>query len=367
MSRKTQTLAAFSALARFRRPTISSALDMKTSFYVAFVASLLRSGHAQQQQPETVTIYNATSHIVGGKTAAKGAYPYYAIPNGNFLCGATLIHPDILISAAHCNGRSSNFLPSSANARGGGVYIGSNKVDGSDAKDTINVKLVRVHPEFSMETLHNDVVLLKLATPSSAPIAPWNADPLLPAAGATVTAIGFGTTQDGGSISNTLQEVNLEMVDWNTCQKAYGANLDRQSMICAAGNGKDSCQGDSGGPLLYNGVVVGMVSFGYGCAVQTYPGVYSSTASAREFIQRGICELSDTPPEGCADVLTASGQETVPGQWPICNVCSQRGVLRRTAGTVLRRISRSGRCRETCASVGLLAWKLFGWECGKCQ
>jgi secreted trypsin-like serine protease len=177
--------------------------------------SLLRSGHAQQQQkPDTVAIYNATrSHIVGGRTAAKG-------------------------------------------------------------------------------------VLLKLATDTQfrAHIAQWNADPLRPAAGATVTAIGFGTTQVGGSISNTLQEVNHEMVDWNTCQKAYCANLDRQSMICAAGNGKDSCKGDSGGPLLHNGVVVGMVSYGYGCAVPSFPGVYSSTASAREFIQRGICDLSDTPP-----------------------------------------------------------------------
>jgi trypsin len=57
-------------------------------------------------------------------------------------------------------------------------------------------------------------------------------------------------------------------------------------MICAAvpGGGKDACQGDSGGPLVVGDQIVGIVSWGVGCALANYPGVYSNIATLKSFV-----------------------------------------------------------------------------------
>ncbi|XP_033642434.1 trypsin-2-like [Asterias rubens] len=85
-----------------------------------------------------------------------------------------------------------------------------------------------------------------------------------------------------------LHEVVVFADTYQRCSKAYG--LITPSMFCASvkGGGKDSCQGDSGGPIVSNfaadthqdGVLLnGIVSFGWGCAEATHPGVYTKIAN----------------------------------------------------------------------------------------
>jgi trypsin len=91
--------------------------------------------------------------------------------------------------------------------------------------------------------------------------------------------IGFGY-DDNNQFPDNLKHVQLQYVANSQCDSPdtkYNEGKITQNMMCAADEGKDACQGDSGGPLYdeENDTVVGIVSWGIGCANKDYPGVYS--------------------------------------------------------------------------------------------
>jgi trypsin len=105
--------------------------------------------------------------------------------------------------------------------------------------------------------------------------------------GSLAVVSGWGRLISGGIFPSQLQAVEVYITSRAACNSAYvdygGITA---NMICAgvSGGGKDSCQGDSGGPLFAGGQLVGIVSWGVGCAEAEYPGVYSNVAILRSFI-----------------------------------------------------------------------------------
>jgi len=233
--------------------------------------------------------------IVGGDAAAANEFPSFAIPSGTFLCGSSLIHPDILLTAAHCKRA---FLV------GTSVYINPSRLSSANEGEERKVEEILRHPFYNTATNFNyDFLLVKLSAPSNHTVLSYNTDSNIPADTASVTAIGFGLLSVQGEVSDSLQKVTVEVVDSDTCRTSYRSKLKDDTMLCAGGNGKDACKGDSGGPLLdANGVIVGLTSWGYGCA--SAPGVYARVSAAANFIKDGICQLSSNPPVSCnkADV-----------------------------------------------------------------
>jgi Trypsin/Hint module len=222
---------------------------------------------------------------------------------------------------------------------GSNIYIGGTQLDHSDA-EVRRITAIQSHPEFDFYYFGNDFMLLKLDRASEKTTLAYNTDTNFPPTGTTVTTIGFGTTAYDGISSQQLLKVDLQVKDFDTCNAGespffivsfivvglsvvvfflivfyarttdYDGDLIPGLQLCANAAGKDACQNDSGGPLLSRDrrVVVGVISYGYGCADPVYPGVYARVSSvADSFIRDGICLMSSNPPADCENTEEEGG------------------------------------------------------------
>jgi trypsin len=181
----------------------------------------------------------------------------------------------------------------------------SDKSNTQGGAEYIDVAQKVQHPSYNSNSEAYDFMLVKLdnsvTNPNLTPIA-VNSVGSNPANNDILTVIGFGATSEGGNQANKLKKVNVNYIDSATCNNLYDGDIIDSVMLCAGvdGGGKDSCQGDSGGPIFdQDRVQVGVVSWGYGCAQENYPGVYSRVSGAKDWIDATICELSSTPPASC--------------------------------------------------------------------
>jgi len=191
-------------------------------------------------------------------------------------CGGTLIGPDIVLGAAHCNEQL------------GLVTIGSTSV---------NVTEQRTHPQNNKETKEYDFALYRLEFPVSTPGATIqvHTDNAIPSTGQLLTIIGKGLTSSGGSPSGEIRHVVVPVKSNEVCKAAYAEyNYNSDVMFCAGQEGKDACQGDSGGPIVIrNGtkpILAGVVSWGIGCGRPEYPGVYARVDKAITWIKSIACD-----------------------------------------------------------------------------
>ena len=224
--------------------------------------------------------------IVGGEVSDPGEFPYFVDMS---YCGGTLIAPGVVLSAAHCG----NFK----NAR---VIVGG-YVRGTLTEGSVRARVRRSkrHPNYNSRTLENDFVLLRLweDVPMSTEVTlSLNSQYVVPSEGDPVTTLGLGTLQQGGDVSNILRDVEVFAINSEVCNRSYNGEVIDDVMFCAGveGGGQDACSGDSGGPLILKSgnihLLVGIVSWGYGCAQAEYPGVYARVSSSYNWIKTTVCD-----------------------------------------------------------------------------
>lgn len=245
--------------------------------------------------------------IVGGVDATKGAYPWQisyqwrtSLSGDLHMCGGTIISENWILTAAHCLVDLKYFKYI--------VVAGEHnlkKKEGTEQEREI-AEFIR-HPGYTDDANINDIALLRLKTPldfgsmvQPACLPKAYQKSQLYADGAKTILSGWGELDpkgmfDGdkeGESPDILQATTFPVVDTAVCNERgkYYGNI-RKGMFCAGfmAGGVDACQGDSGGPLVeeVDGqiVVVGVVSWGAGCAQKNKPGVYTNVVEFLPWIK----------------------------------------------------------------------------------
>uniref|UniRef100_H2Z9S5 Peptidase S1 domain-containing protein n=1 Tax=Ciona savignyi TaxID=51511 RepID=H2Z9S5_CIOSA len=241
--------------------------------------------NATQKKLVTMCFASANDRIIGGTLTRPGDLPYIANlrQNGYQFCGGTVVNEMWVVSAAHCWVKANRMQ----------VFVGDYDLSVVETTEQSQVPDNAIkHPQYNSHTLVNDIMLIKMKTPfnmdSYVKAAPLPAQGAGPSVGTECEVCGWGNINT--AVSKYLQPYCVDkiyVIDIDVCNQANsydGEILDGMICIGDMAGGRDSCQGDSGGPVTCQGILQGIVSWGYGCAVKNYPGVYTEVAYFRNWM-----------------------------------------------------------------------------------
>lgn len=221
--------------------------------------------HAGGEDPSSGVLVESLI-AAGSPATSTSEFPFMAsiIIDGIHSCGAALIHPRVLLSAAHCfwdrdNQQIIDIVPVK-------VRIGSiRRASGGVMR---KVTRVTIPAHYNPETYFGDIALIQLDKSVSEFSKSYMAN--MKSIGKTLTAVGYGINPSG-FLSNTLQWVELPTLSesvCNTADKTYDMPTVPKDHFCAGlgEDGGETCIGDSGGPLLMPSATytraIGITSFG---------------------------------------------------------------------------------------------------------
>ncbi len=195
---------------------------IKSLIFASFASFSLMPGSALAGDPAAFSIELPVNEVYGGTEVASCGWPTTISVEGN--CTGTLVHPEVMIYAAHCGGGYNQ------------IRFGES-INGGPGR-TVQTEFCKTYPGGGPGN-GNDFAFCKLAEPvTDVPIVPilMGCETSVLQPGTEVVIVGFGNANNGpyGIKREVTTTIN---------------NVTGQGEAFIGGGGKDSCQGDSGGPV----------------------------------------------------------------------------------------------------------------------
>lgn len=240
------------------------------------------------------------ARIVGGWATKIEYFPHQvSLQKGSrHICGATILAPTLVLTAAHCVLKANE--PDI-------YFIRAGSTKWSSGGSYHRIRRIIPHEHFNLPThMNNDIALIQLQDPLTysdnikpiSIVTPFEDVPPL----AQLFVSGWGSTAvEQMATSPILHYTVIVEMNRDACTHNYfGAGTITSTMFCAgskSGKGdRDSCVGDSGGPLITHVdgrfKLLGIVSWGLGCANAQYPGVYTYVPAYINWLHQTVQTLT---------------------------------------------------------------------------